>query len=237
MLRFINIGKLTYNMPKKKKRKKALPNERLQITVANAEGKSYANFKPWARYDFVDLGSDIPPIRLNHTRNIHPEWYLLGIDKRYDLCKTNGTLDLVAGEAFEVLQLLRNESVQRFNADFFFSEFDPQAVPYVLQLIYQKLGENGQLVISQRKWDVNQYAQLVQAIGFTISKPKPMQRSQCTYSRQAGINYENVEDLESLARGVPTMLNAEVAASPHLQRYLQDPSVWTPMRFKAQKNL
>ena len=75
----------------------------------------------------------------------------------------------------------------------------------------------------------------LEAVGFKLSGMRPIPKGECDYSKQARINYENWKDLEKLASGVPTMLNVEVASSPHYQEFLKDPTLWKPMELIAKK--
>ena len=129
---------------------KPKPNVRRELNLTNHQNEPYATFKPWEHYDFVDLGC-VPTKRLNHIAKLHRDWYLLGIDTLLAEVEMGETLDLVQGDAFEVMQLLLDKSVDRFNADFFFTEFPNEKRGYVMALVHQKLAPNGELYVRQRR--------------------------------------------------------------------------------------
>jgi len=112
-------------------------------------------WKPFDYYDFVDLGCGRRPRRLPMVAHRNPEWKILGIDPAMIESNLRENAHLINAPAHIALERLINGSIGIANADYFFHQNGPTYEDKVLELLKQKLSQDGEIHVGHSRKNDN----------------------------------------------------------------------------------
>jgi len=190
-------------------------------------------WNPKDSYAAVGIGVGPKALRMRSLARDHPDWNVLGIDKKDIEPSSQANLELIVGDAGTLLTRLPSVAVDRVYMDCSLYCLSDDEASALLSLLKDRLIVNGEITLQDPRIMVEKDQALLQRFGFRVTPAVIASPSDISFSPAAAYKAEFVEAARAINRGENGVHVKEAWYSSYDGKYWKTPGLLEPMTYTA----